>query len=83
LDILRICCYASLFISDFVNWDAVPVPSSESGSWFIYRIDFCKQSASHLVDSLNSSSCFHLVDFTPEFDYFLASTVASLSLEAS
>jgi hypothetical protein len=27
-----------------------------------------------LVDSLNSSSCFHLVDFAPEFDYFLPST---------
>ena len=25
-------------------------------------------------DSLNSSSCFHLVDFTPELDYFLWST---------
>ena len=23
---------------------------------------------------LNSSSCFHLVDFAPEFDYFLLST---------
>jgi hypothetical protein len=27
-----------------------------------------------LVDSLNSSFCFHLVDFSPEFDYFLLST---------
>ena len=31
-------------------------------------------STPRLVDSLNSSSCFHLVDFAPEFDYFLAST---------
>ena len=27
-----------------------------------------------MVDSLNSSFCFHLVDFSPEFDYFLLST---------
>ena len=27
-----------------------------------------------LVDSLNSSFCFHLVDFSPEFDYFLQCT---------
>jgi hypothetical protein len=27
-----------------------------------------------LVDSLYSSFCFHLVDFSPEFDYFLLST---------
>ena len=31
------------------------------------------QLAPQLFDSLNSSSCFHLVDFTPEFDYFLPS----------
>ena len=33
-------------------------------------------SKNHLlvVDSLNSSFCFHLVDFSPEFDYFLLST---------
>ena len=35
---------------------------------------FSKKPAPPLVDSLNSSSCFHLVDFTPEFDYFLPST---------
>ena len=27
-----------------------------------------------LVDSLYSSFCFYLVDFRPEFDYFLTST---------
>ena len=31
------------------------------------------RTSSQLVDSLNSS-CFYLVDFTPEFDYFLLST---------
>jgi hypothetical protein len=30
--------------------------------------------SSSFFNSLNSSSCFHLVDFTPEFDYFLPST---------
>ena len=35
---------------------------------------FFKESAPHLVDSLNSSSCFHLADFAPKFDYFLLST---------
>jgi hypothetical protein len=50
------------------------VPFSESGEGFIYLVDFLKERAPHLVDSLNSSSCFHLVDFTSEFDYFLLST---------
>ena len=35
---------------------------------------FLKEPAPPLVDSSNSSSCFHLVDFSPEFDYFLPST---------
>ena len=35
---------------------------------------FFKEPTPRLVNSLNSSSCFHLVDFTPEFDYFLPST---------
>ena len=35
---------------------------------------FLKEPAPHLVDSLNSFSCFHLVDFAPEFEYFLLST---------
>jgi hypothetical protein len=34
---------------------------------------FLKEPAPRLVDSLNSS-CFHLVDFAPEFDCFLPST---------
>jgi hypothetical protein len=50
------------------------VPSSESGYGFIYLVDFLKEPAPHLVDSLNTSSCFPLVDFTPEFDYILLST---------
>ena len=40
----------------------------------IYLVDFLKQSSPGLVDSLNSSFCFHLVNFSPEFDYFLPST---------
>ena len=35
---------------------------------------FLKEPAPSLVDSLNSSFCFHLVDLAPEFDYFLLST---------
>ena len=41
---------------------------------FIYLVDFLKEPLPTLVDSLNSSFCFHLDDFTPEFDYFLPST---------
>ena len=41
---------------------------------FIYLVDFLKEQAPCLVDSLDSSSCFHLVDFAPEFDIFLLST---------
>jgi hypothetical protein len=40
----------------------------------IYHVDFLKVPAPGLVDSLNSSFCFHLVCFGPEFDYFLLST---------
>jgi hypothetical protein len=39
----------------------------------MYLVDFLKAPASGLVDSLNSSFCFYLVDFSPEFDYFLPS----------
>ena len=35
---------------------------------------FLKEPAPGLVDSLNSSLCFHWVEFSPEFDYFLPST---------
>ena len=35
---------------------------------------FVKEPTPGLVDSLNSSFSFHLVDFIPEFDYFLLST---------
>ena len=33
---------------------------------------FSKNQLLVLVDSLNSSFCFHLVDFSPEFDDFFA-----------
>ena len=39
-----------------------------------YLVDFCKEPAPGFVDSLYSSFCFYLVDFSPEFDYFLLST---------
>jgi hypothetical protein len=50
------------------------MPSSESDSGFIYLVYFLKEPAPGLVDSLNHSFCFHLVDFSPVFDYFLLST---------
>ena len=62
------------FISDFVNLDTVPVSASYSGSGFICLVDFLKEPSPGLVDSLNSSFCFYLADFSPEFDYFLPST---------
>jgi hypothetical protein len=36
-------------------------------------VDFLKEPAPGLVDSLYSSFCFYYVDFNPEFDYFLLS----------
>jgi hypothetical protein len=49
-----------------------PLVSLAKGlSIFFY---FFKEPAPVLVDSLNSSFCFHLVDFSPKFDYFLLST---------
>ena len=41
---------------------------------FIYSVGFLKEPAPGLVDSFYSSFCFYLVDFSPEFDYFLPST---------
>ena len=35
---------------------------------------FLKEPAPGFADSLYSSFCFYLVDFSPEFDYFLLST---------
>ena len=49
-----------------------PLVSLEKG--FIYLVDFLKELAPGLVDSLYSSFCFHLVDFSPVLDYFLMST---------
>jgi hypothetical protein len=60
------------FISDFVNLDTVCV------LWLVwlrvYLVDFLKEPAPGLVDSLYSSFYFYLVDFSPEIDYFLPST---------
>ena len=50
------------------------MPSSESGQGFIYLADFPKEPTPRLIDSLNSSSSFHLNDFAPEFDYLMPST---------
>jgi hypothetical protein len=49
------------------------VPSTYSGYGFIYLVDFLNEPTPDWVDSLYSSFCFHLVDFAPEFDYFLPS----------
>ena len=41
---------------------------------------FLKGPAPGFVDSLYSSFCFYLVDFNPEFDYFLPSTPLGYTL---
>ena len=41
----------------------------------VYLLVFLKEPAPALVDSLNSSFCFHLVDFSHMYDYFLLSTL--------
>jgi hypothetical protein len=78
LNFLNFCCYVSLFISDFVNWDTVSVPFSEFVLWFIYLVGFLKQPSFGLVDSLYPFLCFYLVDFGPEFDYLLLPAVLLL-----
>jgi hypothetical protein len=40
----------------------------------IYLVDFLKEPSPGFVYSLYSSFCCYLVDFIPEFDYFLPST---------
>jgi hypothetical protein len=37
-------------------------------------VNFLKETSPGFVHSLYSSFCFYLVDFSPEFDYFLLST---------
>ena len=49
------------------------MPSSYS-SYSSYYVDFLKEPAPGLDGSLHCSFCFHLVDFSFEFDYFLRST---------
>jgi hypothetical protein len=48
-----------------------PLVSLAKGDF--YLVDFLKKTAPGFVDSLYSSFCFYLVDFSPEFDYFLPS----------
>ena len=50
------------------------MPSSSSCERCIYLDTIFKEQAPGLVDTLNSSFCAHLVDSSPEFDYFLLST---------
>jgi hypothetical protein len=40
----------------------------------IYHVNFFNKIAPSFVDSLYTSFYFHLVDFSPEFDYFMPST---------
>jgi hypothetical protein len=50
------------------------MPSNSLAKGLSILLIFLKEPASGLVDSLNSSLFFHLVDFSPEFAYFLPST---------
>ena len=49
-----------------------PLASLANGLFIL--LIFFKEPAPGLANSLSSSLCFHLVDFGPEFDYFLLST---------
>jgi len=40
----------------------------------LYLIDFLKEPAFGFLDSLYCFLCFQLIDFCPDFDYFLLST---------
>ena len=73
MDFPNFYCYVFLFISDFLNLDTACWPFSQFSQGFIYLVDSLKVPAPQLVDSLNSSSCFHLVDLALDFDYFLPS----------
>jgi hypothetical protein len=44
------------------------------GYGFIYLVDYFKEPAFGFADSLYYFNCFSLVDFSPEFDYFLPYT---------
>ena len=48
--------------------------TEKGGKFRFYFVDFLKEPAPDLVGSFYSSFCFHLVEFSPEFAYFLTST---------
>jgi hypothetical protein len=63
-----------LLISDFINLDIASWPFNYFGYGFIYLVESLKELASSFADSLYCFLCFYLVEFGPEFDYFLPST---------
>jgi hypothetical protein len=74
---LSLCPLVSLdkgFHSDFVIRMLSLCPLVSLGKGLSILLIFSKKTAPALVDSLFSSFCFHLVDLSPEFDYFLLST---------
>jgi hypothetical protein len=46
--------------------------------FFYFYFYFLKEPAPNCVDYLCSSLCFYFLDFTPEFDYFLLSTLLGI-----
>jgi hypothetical protein len=54
-------------------WMLSLCPLASLAKGFIYLVDVLQEPGPLVIGSLNSS-CFHVVDFALEFDYFLLST---------
>jgi hypothetical protein len=67
-------CYVSFSFLIVLIWILSLYPLARLAKAVSILLIFLKEPAPAFVDSLYSSFCFYLVDFSPEFDYFLLST---------
>ena len=59
LDFLSFCCYISLFLSDFVDFDTVSMPLVNLAKGFSFLSIFLNEPVPGFVDSLYSSFSFY------------------------
>jgi hypothetical protein len=55
LNFLTVCCYISIFVSDFVYLDSFYIPFSKFGKGVVYHVDFLKEQALGFFDSFHFS----------------------------
>jgi hypothetical protein len=72
MSLLSVVTYLFSFLILLI-WILSLCPLVSLAKGLIYLFDFLKEPALGLVDSLYSSFCFYLVDFSPEFYYLVQS----------